>query len=116
MTQYLRTFKLTDQLPKLPTKNIQDGSEIIDSDGNIWRYDAQVNGWVLQGHREFTEIVSETNDGLITPDIYNHLRYIEGRLNTGTKLDIFKIRPAFNAYWYYLLSSNNTINFEPEGQ
>jgi len=108
--------ELTTQLPKLPTKNLQDGAEIIDSDGNIWVYDAQVHGWVLQGHSEFAEIVSETNDGLITPDIYKHLRYIEGELAGGVKLDIFKIRPALSSYWYYLLSSNKTIKFEPEGQ
>ncbi len=95
-------------------RNPNPGMEICDKYGVIWRFDATINNWVGAGMVEPPAVVTEQNDGLITPEIKKKLNYL--RENYQPNKPTLKLYPGTNAYWYYLRSSNKTIRFQPESE
>lgn len=100
--------KVPFRLPRHP----EDGQIICDRYGNKWRYSISLDTWTLQGLDFEVPLVSETNDGIISPEIYNKLTVL------GTILQNYpytlKINPATDAYWYLFRSSNKLIKFSKE--
>lgn len=98
------------QLPKTGT----DGQEILDLYGNRWRYDLQQKLWVSIGTVSAPTIVTEDEDGIIDPTIFEKLQKLKTYVQSGVNLSPLKLLPGRNAYWYYFKSSNRLIKFKPE--
>lgn len=99
-----------DQLPIKPT----DGLQITDINRQIYEYFDEDNAWIHIGADYERQIVSMTNDGLVTPEIVSVLAelkqlQVQG-LTTGPK-----ILGSPEAYWYFL-KSDHLIDVTPEGQ
>lgn len=101
--------------PRLP-KTAADGAEICDIYGNVWRYSASGNSWIFSGTLGDPAVVTESVDGLITPEIFQQLKYLRQQKDGGINFDSLKIAPATSALWYYLRSNNRTIRFIPESE
>jgi len=97
-------------------RNGQDGQEICDAYGNRWRFDAESKGWISAGKISSVPDVSEDNDGLVTPDIFENLRRLESYSNSNPDLRPFKLLPGRDAYWYYFRSSDKLFRFRQEGE
>jgi hypothetical protein len=103
--------------PKLPTFGMQDGDQIIDSNGNIYEYNAEKNCWIYRGQVELPDIVSVHQDGLIYPEIYRKLQLIQELIDRGIDFNVFKLNtPGTIPYYYLFYSSDDTIRFYPESR
>ncbi len=100
-------------LSRLPP-NAEDGAEVLDRNGRVWRYDAKSNTWVDRGSVGDFPIVGPEDDGLVTPNIVEQLERLKAVRAAGAKFNILKIYPAIDCYWYLLRSRNNTIRLFPE--
>ena len=89
---------------------------ICDKYGNKFKYDKSTNSWITQGYLPNVAIVSETNNGLITPDILTKLNKVRQVLGTNPSQLPLKINPGTDAYWYYFKSSDKCIRFKVEGE
>jgi hypothetical protein len=95
---------------KLFPKNPVDGDEVIDSYGIKHQYDKQLDTWVRIGYVEVFQEVSEDNDGVVNPSLFNTLDRLEPSNYVGLKLSN-TFNGSQNAYFYYLYSSDGTIKF-----
>ncbi|MFA5767165.1 MAG: hypothetical protein WC919_04535, partial [Candidatus Paceibacterota bacterium] len=98
------------RLPKAPI----DGMEVCDVYGSIWRYDRQLNSWMNVGTIGDSPVVTDAQDGLVSPSIFTRLSTISSEIQNGLKFDFLKIYPHLSGYYYLFQSSNHTITFEPE--
>lgn len=98
-------------VPSFP-RNATEGMQIIDKYGNKWTYISKYDSWISKGDVTPPDVVTDARDGIITPDIYNKLKY----LNTwsGKIPPQFKLAPNTEAYYYYFRSSDDLIDFSPE--
>jgi len=101
----------TGRLPRQPS----DGDEICDQYGNRWEYSSDKDAWLTKGVVHAPTYVSESQDGIISPDIYSKLNKLRTYLGTGVDLRPLKLAPGTDAYWYYFRSSDKCIRFVPEG-
>ncbi len=103
------------KLPRLPRKP-DDGAEVCDKYGNRWRFSGEQESWISRGLLQTPVTVSETADGVITPDIFDRLQKVRTFVNSGFDLKPLKIAPGRDAYWYYFRSSDKFVKFQPEGE
>lgn len=81
----------------------------------------QSRTWILHLGTTYTQfelvppppVVTSTASGLITSDIYNHIKYIQSLNIQQTKL---KIYPATEHYWYLFKSSDKLVKLKPESE
>lgn len=106
---------MSTYVPRLP-RNVADGTEILDRYGNIWKYSATDNAWISIGAVTTPNNVTESVDGLVTPDIYNKLRILSASSNNKNLYQSLKIIPGIDAYWYYFRSSDKLFKFKPESE
>ena len=99
---------------KLP-KNAIDGAEICDRYGNRWQFAADSDAWISKGVITTYLDVTEENDGLVTPDLFQKIRNLE-TLSSSFDLSPLKILPGRDAYWYYFRSSDKLFKFKPESE
>ena len=105
------SVRINNFVPKFP-KNPLNGNQIIDKYGNKWTYNANYAAWISKGDTTPPEMATETKNGIITPEIYNKIRYLstwQGKIPTR-----FKLSPNTDAYYYYFTSSDGLIDFAPE--
>jgi hypothetical protein len=88
--------------------------EVCDVYGTIWRYDKQLNSWINIGTIGDSSVVTDTQDGLVSPPIFTRLSAISSEIQNGLKFDFLKIYPHLSGYYYLFQSSNHTITLEPE--
>jgi hypothetical protein len=98
--------------PILPPSGV-DGQQICDKYGNRWEYKEKLKKWIIKGVVYPQEIVSEKNDGLITPEIYNRLQEIREYFRDN-KVRTLKLAPGVDAYWYYFRAGNKLFRFRSE--
>jgi hypothetical protein len=101
--------------PKLPRKG-SDGQEICDVYGNRWVYDLETRSWISKGVVLTPPVVSEENDGIVTPHIFNKLTKLREFSKSDLNASSLKLLPGTDAYWYYFRSSDKMFRFKPEGQ
>ena len=65
--------KFTPNFPRYPI----EGQEVADKYGNIWKYYAATGTWVSIGYLASPRIVTEANDGYISPDLYKRIQYFK---------------------------------------
>src|SRR5688500_3213307 len=106
---------ITCNLPRLP-RFPDDGAEVCDKYGNRWFFNGEVATWISKGAIQSPITVTESNDGVITPTIYDQLSKLRTYVNTGVNLRPLKILPGRDAYWYYFRSSDKFLKFQPEGE
>lgn len=99
--------------PRLPKKGT-DEQIVCDRYGNQWQYDAETKSWIPKGFTSVQQIVTEDNDGIITPEIFERLAQLRA-YSADNDLTPFKLLPGIDAYWYYFKSSDRLIKFDPEG-
>jgi len=89
-----------DTIKRLPS-NPKNRDEVCDKFGNKFIYDAESDAWISKGLVKTPNVVSEDADGIITPETYSKLRYLDD-LITNNLVDFsqFKIEPGTNGYWY----------------
>lgn len=105
MPQSVKSFPIT----------ASGGDQVLDRFGNIWRYDAGENAWILIGNVQVPPLVTEQADGLIGPTIYSKLQYLRS-VYSPADFDPLKILPGTDAYWYYWRSGDKTYRFTPEAE
>jgi len=105
------------KLPNAPGVNniVSHGTEICDRYGNRWFFDAGQDGWISKGLIEAPAVVSESQSGLISPDIYEKLQKLKVLVDSGYNFSPLKLSPATDAYWYYFRSSDKSYRFTAEG-
>ena len=101
--------------PKLP-KNPVNGQEVSDRYGNIWQYFADNNSWISKGTVGSIATVSDKNDGLVPPLIYDKLKRLSNAAATTNLTNYLKITPGKDAYWYYFRSQEKLFRFTPENE
>lgn len=99
------------ETPKLPRKGT-DKQEICDRYGNRWIFDADTKAWISKGVVTAPPVVTETNNGLVTTDIYSKLNKLRQIANSPS----LKLLPGTDGYWYYFRTSDKTFRFRPEGE
>jgi len=97
-------------------KTAVHGTEICDKYGNRWLYDAGQDGWISKGTVTTPANVTEQNDGLVSPGVYEQIRMLKTFIDTGFDMRSFKISPGLGAYWYYFRSSDKMFRFRVEGE
>ncbi len=106
---------MADLKAQLP-KTADDGATVVDLFGNVYEFDAHTNSWIDKGIITDPDIVTETSDGLITPEIYNKLKLIEKLKDAGVSFESLKIFiPELKEYPYFynLRSGHRSIIFNP---
>jgi PKD repeat protein len=103
------------KLPHLP-RTATEGDEVCDKYGNRWRFDAEGDGWISRGALVAQGGVTETKDGLVTPDILARLNKLRTYIGANPNPAPLKIVPGTDAYWYYFKSSDKFIRFRPEAE
>ena len=93
---------------------IADGVVVIDGDGEQWQYSTKLNTWSRIGTYISVPVVTETVDGLVSPDIFSRVSAISKEVQNGLNFNFLKIYPHTAGYYYLFQSSNHTIIFEPE--
>lgn len=102
--------------PRLPRKPVH-GQTVCDVAGNTWRYDAVTDSWYDRGTLEAPQTVTEDNNGLVTPDVYDRLVALKTATNSAHSLpEELKIKPHTDVYWYLFHSSDKIIRFLPESE
>jgi hypothetical protein len=96
-------------------KNPSDGDQVVDKYGNRWEFSQDDDAWLSKGVITSAPIVTEEQDGIITPDIYSKLDKLKTYVDTGVDLRPFKLLPGTDAYWYYFRSSDKLFRFTREG-
>ena len=104
-----------DLAKKLPI-NHKNGDEVCDNHGNRYRFNGKTDTWIYIGALLVSSTVTESTDGVITPEIFEKLRHVESVLANGVDFSQFKIFPGAEGYWYYFRSSNKFIKFIVEGE
>jgi len=100
---------------KLPTYGSHDGDQIIDSEGNIYEYNAERGEWIYLGVVPDPDVVTIDEHGLISPDIYRKLALLQELIEAGVDFSKFKLSTkAGNPYYYLFHSSDDLIRFIPE--
>lgn len=92
-------------LPRRPT----NGDERCDRIGAAFRYTMIDNRWLSRGISSEPGPVTESTDGLVTPELYLKLQSLFEAPRS------FKISPNLAAYWYLLQSPDHLIRFSVEG-
>ena len=64
-------------MSKFPTHGQFDGQTVADRDGVVWKYDQKSDTWINRGVLHDPPIVSDGEDGLVTPEIYRKLNLLE---------------------------------------
>ena len=93
------------------SKQYRDGS------GNVYVYDKPGDSFVELGIMEQPPIVTEQQNGLVDPIIYQRLNYLRQLSQSGVKFEKTKIfigDVKDNPYFYYLNSTDGTIKFKNE--
>lgn len=103
------------KLPRLP-RNPADGDQVCDKYGNRWDFTGDTAAWISRGKLNTPLAVSESQDGVITPAIFDKLAKLRTHVSNGLNLRPLKILPGSDAYWYYFRSSDKFIRFVPEGE
>lgn len=104
----------TTAIPKLPLQPA-NGDEVCDRYGNKWQYDGESDTWISKGVVYAPTEVSESQDGIISPEIFDKLTKLKKYVDSGVDLSPLKLLPGTDAYWYYFRSSDKCIRFTPEG-
>lgn len=105
------------KVPKLPRSGFADGDQIADPDGNIWEYNVETKEWFLRGKFEPLPVVTEDQNGLVSPEIYRKLTLIQELIDKGVSFDVFKLKSSLdNPYFFYFQSSDGLIKFIPEAE
>lgn len=105
------------KVPKLPRSGFADGEQIADPNGNIWEYNEETKEWFLRGKFEPLPIVTEDQNGLVSPEIYRKLSLIQELIDKGVSFDVFKLKSSLeNPYFFYFQSSDGLIKFIPEAE
>jgi hypothetical protein len=102
--------------PRLPLVNNKDGDQIIDTHGNVWEYNLERNEWIYRGVVPDPETVTETEDGLVPPDLLRKMVLLQELMERGFDFSAFKIANGANPapYYYYFNSGDGLIDFIPE--
>jgi len=101
------------RLPRKPA----DGQAVCDELGNIYEYSAFEGGWIYRGALPAPPEVSESQDGMVTPDVFDRLTYMKQVLDNGNLIPpTFKLNPNVDAYWYLWESADHLIRFRPESE
>lgn len=104
---------VASRLPRRPTV----GQIVCDGSGNIWQYDVITNSWVNKGTLDAPPTVTESQDGLVTTDVFDRIDLLKTATNSGNSLpEELKIKPHTDVYWYLFHSSDKLIKFIPEDQ
>jgi hypothetical protein len=97
-------------------KDAEDGQEVADVFGNVWEYNTEQQEWIRTRFLQDSELVTETNDGLITPEIFTFIEDISDDVDDGV-YDWMKLRTSPDSmefgYFYYFYSSDKLIKFKP---
>lgn len=105
------------KVPKLPRSGFADGEQIADPTGNIWEYNEETKEWFLRGKFEPLPVVTEEQNGLVSPEIYRKLSLIQELIDKGVSFDVFKLKSSLeNPYFFYFQSSDGLIKFIPEAE
>lgn len=99
--------------PKLPKTGV-DGQQICDKYGHRWEYDTEQKRWLIKGTIHTIPIVTEEQDGLATPEIYQKIVDLRQYVANGNNISPFKLLPGKDAYWYYFRSSDKLFRFRQE--
>ncbi len=105
-------------VPKLPSKlYLDDREQVVDTTGNVWEYNSEKNEFLYKGQVTSIPDVTETQDGLVTPDVERTLELIQELVDQGYKFGKFRLKTdTINPYYFYFHSSDDLIKFKPEGQ
>lgn len=98
------------KFPKNPTND----QLFVDTNGIEWRYQSGAARWVQNRLNQTLPFVSATQNGLITPEIYNKLITLQNSLQ-GLNVSTFKISPGTDAYYYYFYSPDGLIDIRYRG-
>ena len=99
-----------NQFPANPT----DQQQYVDEFGSIWIYDNETLAWNVYGKFPQSPIVTASNDGLVTPQVYAKLQTLRDLQNKGVTFETVKLAGIKDALYYYFKSSDKMIRFTPE--
>lgn len=100
---------------RLPIYGVKDGDQVLDEYGNIYEFNSEQKSWIYKGVTQSYNVVSDTANGLVDPQLFSKLNLIEILKNDGYKFGSFKIDAGdLNPYFYYLHSTDDLIRFYPE--
>lgn len=103
------------KLPRFP-RNPSDGARVCDKYGNRWDFAGDSEAWISKGKLNTPITVTESQDGVVTPSIYDKLARLRTYVAGGLNLRPLKILPGTDAYWYYFRSSDKFVRFTPESE
>jgi hypothetical protein len=102
---------------KLPLSGVEDGAQVLDEVGNVYEFNAEQRCWVRKGVIQSPDIVTEQEDGLVSPPIFEQLQLLSRLKQQGVNFDHFKLDvDTLNPYFYFFHSTDDLIRFIPEAQ
>ncbi|MDP1712256.1 MAG: hypothetical protein Q8K86_07345 [Candidatus Nanopelagicaceae bacterium] len=93
-----------------------DRTQIADASGNVFEFDAETKAWIGKGVITTQPMVSEWEDGLVPPKLFDRIRKVEtyeDDLKAVCKIDHTVTPPG---YFYLLNSPDDLIRFYPESR
>lgn len=110
---------MADPIPsRLPLSKVQDGEELIDRFGNVFRYSAEESQWINIGVQPNPGVVTDESKGLVSPAIYQKLAQIQQLIDDGVSFNRFKLetQQELDPYFYLFQSRDGLIKFTPDIQ
>jgi hypothetical protein len=106
---------MTDPIAKKMPITGYDGEEIVDANGVTWVYNAQDDVWINSGVIAEPDIVTETEDGLVSSATYQKLDLVQQLIDQGYDFGHFKLRgDSATPYFYFFYSADDLLKFIPE--
>lgn len=99
-----------NKFPKNPINN----QLFVDNNNMQWIYNRVQAKWNQNKLFDTIQLVSSTNNGIITPNDYIRLVELEQSL-VGLSIPSFKISPGVDAYYYYFYSPDGLIDIRYRG-
>lgn len=101
--------------PRLSIYGNKDGDQVIDAFGTIYEFNAEQNEWIDKGVIPSHQVVTDSTDGLVSPEVYRKLTLLQDLIRRGFDFSKFKLdSPVDNPYYYLFHSSDDLIRFTPE--
>lgn len=102
------------EITQIPTNPVDD-KQYCDTHDRILKYDQETKTFIKNGVAQSATIVTQDNDGLVYPELYEKIALVKSEL-AGTPPQYIKLYPGTDARYYYFTNTNKLIKIKQEDE